>query len=126
MIVIDTSVLIDSLGGSEGGAEELRATIEAGERLVLPTLVLYEWLRGPRRAEELEAQEGLLPSGRALAFGAEEARTARRLYRQVSSPRGREIDLAIAAHGIVLGAKVWTLNVADFDDIPNLSLYEIG
>ncbi|HEY3381315.1 MAG TPA: hypothetical protein VGK32_06065 [Vicinamibacterales bacterium] len=38
----------------------MRAVIERGERVSLSTLVLYEWLRGPRHAEELRAQEAAL------------------------------------------------------------------
>jgi predicted nucleic acid-binding protein len=38
----------------------------------------------------------------------------------VKRPRGREIDLAIAAHAISRDARLWTLNPNDFDDIPGL------
>jgi len=44
------------------------------------------------------------------------------LYRQVKRPRGREIDLAIAACALSSGAALWTLNVSDFRDVPELSL----
>ena len=88
----------------------MRALIEEGERLVLPTLVLYEWWRGPRRPEELAAQEALFPSEAALPFGVEQAQVASRLYGLVNRPRGRELDLAIAAHAISRGARLWTLN----------------
>jgi hypothetical protein len=37
--------------------------------MMLPTLVLYEWLRGPRLAEELAAQEAVVPSSDAIPFG---------------------------------------------------------
>jgi predicted nucleic acid-binding protein len=40
----------------------------------------------------------------------------------VARPRGREIDLAIAAHAISRDATLWTLDVEDFADIPSLSL----
>jgi predicted nucleic acid-binding protein len=36
--------------------------------------------------------------------------------------RGREIDPAIAAVAIVREAGLWTLNTADFKDIPGLQL----
>lgn len=121
MVVVDTSALIDSLVGPRRSAPRLRALIDGGERLVLPALVLYEWWRGPRHAEELAAQEALLPSHEALAFGAEEAELASRLYRTVPRPRGREVDLAIAAHAIQRGASLWTLNIDDFADIPGLT-----
>lgn len=122
MIVLDTSVLIDSLSGSKRSAAALRKIIEAGERLSLPSLVLYEWLRGPRSREELVAQEALFPSESALPFGPLEAALTAKLYQSVRHPRGRELDLAIAAHAIALEAGLWTLNVADFRDIPALRL----
>ncbi len=122
--MLDTSVLVDALTGPRRSAPELRAAIEAGERFLLPALVLFEWLRGPRRREELAAQEALLPREQAIAFGPEEAAVAARLYESVSRPRGREIDLAIAASTLTHDARLWTLNVADFHDIPSLVLYD--
>ncbi len=126
MIIVDTSALIDSLVGPRRSAPKLRALIEAGERLALPTLVLYEWWRGPRRIEELAAQEALFPNETALPYGIEQAEVASRLYRLVSRPRGRELDLAIAAHAISRDAGLWTLNTEDFDDIPGLALVPQG
>lgn len=120
MILLDTSVLIDALAGPRRSAAALRRAIERGERLGLATLVLSEWLRGPRRAQELAAQEALLPRASALVFGADEAAKAAELYRSVRSPRGREIDLAIAACAICWDAELWTLNVDDFRDVPGL------
>ena len=120
MIVVDTSALIDSLSGTRRSAARLREYIAHGERLVVPSLVLYEWWRGPRLDEELEAQEALLPRERALPFGPVEALIAGRLYRQLRRPRGREIDLAIAAHALALDALLWTLNDEDFADVPEL------
>jgi predicted nucleic acid-binding protein len=123
MIIVDTSLLIDSLSGPQRSAPALRTVIERGERLVIPSLVLYEWLRGPRLAEELAAQEALFPSSSALPFGTAEALASSRLYRSVRRPRGRELDLAIAACAIVKEAALWTLNAADFRDIPGLRLW---
>lgn len=100
-----------------------REALAASHRIVIPTLVLYEWLRGPRGPEELAVQEAVLPAAEALPFGPEEARTAAALYRRVGRPRGREIDLAIAACAIVWDATIWTLNRADFEDIPGVRLF---
>ncbi|MGH2951796.1 MAG: type II toxin-antitoxin system VapC family toxin [Solirubrobacterales bacterium] len=122
MIVLDTSVIVDALTGPRRSAGALREAIERGERLLLPTLVLYEWLRGPRLTEELAAQEALLPASEALSFGSTEAAAAARLYASVPRPRGRELDLAIAAHAVVRGARLWTLNRADFDDLSEVEL----
>lgn len=97
MIVLDTSVLIEALGAGGKLREPFRQVIADGHRMVLPALVLYEWLRGPRVPEELAAQEALLPSGDALPFSDVEARIAAKLYGEVKRARGREMDLAVAA-----------------------------
>lgn len=124
MIVVDTSALIDSLVGPRRSAAGMRMLIEDGERLVLPALVLYEWWRGPRSPAELDAQEALFPADEALPFGHDQAGLAARLYREVARPRGREVDLAIAAHAVSRGAALWTLNAVDFEDIPGLTLIQ--
>jgi len=63
------------------------------------------------------------PTGEHPRFGVEEAALSAKIYRSVSWPRGREIDLAIAACAIVRDAELWTLNPTDFKDIPGLRLY---
>ena len=123
MIVLDTSVLIDALTGPRRSAPALRRAIENGERLLLPSLVLYEWLRGPRLPEELAAQDALFPAAAALPFGPAEAARAAHLYVRLRRGRGREIDLAIAACALTLGARLWTLNPRDFRDLEGLDLY---
>jgi predicted nucleic acid-binding protein len=122
VILLDTSALIDSLAGPRRSAGALRGFIEEGQRILLPAIVLYEWLRGPRLREELAAQEALFPRHSALVFGPQEAVVAADLYKRVSRPRGRELDLAIAACAMVRDTELWTLNVADFRDIPGLRL----
>lgn len=126
MIVVDTAALIDSLTGPRRSAARMRAFIEAGERLTLPTLVLYEWWRGPRQPQELAAQEALFPPESALSFEVEQAEVAARLYREVRRARARSIDLAIAAHAISRDAPLWTLNLDDYADIPDLVLVGPG
>ncbi len=123
MIVhVDTTALVDALTGPRRSLETLIGLTDQGHRLVLSTIVLYEWLRGPRVKADLAAQEALFPSEQAVAFGPAEAAAAARLYKQVSRPRGREIDLAVAASALSNGAAIWTLNPADFRDIPGLRL----
>ena len=126
MILLDTSVLIDGLTGSKRSGSAIRGAIAEGERILLPALVLYEWLRGPRLSEELAVQEALFPAVLAVGFGPEEAVVSADLYRAVRRPRSRTVDLAIAACAIVRDAQFWTLNHADFRDVPGLQLYEIG
>ena len=57
-----------------------------------------------------------------MPFAATEAGLAADLYAKVAKARGREIDLAIAACALSQGAGLWTLNGADFRDVPGLRL----
>lgn len=123
MIVLDTTVLIDALTGPKRSAPAMRQAIVDGELIVVPSLVLFEWLRGPRSIPELEAQEALFPRRQAAPFGHREAGLAAELYAQVSRPRGREIDLAIAACALAQSGALWTLIQDDFTDVPGLELY---
>lgn len=123
MIVLDTSVLIDSFTGPKNSQPALLRLLMHGELVVLPSLALYEWLRGPRTGSEIAAQENVFPAGEELAFGRPEAALAAILYRSVARARSREIDIAIAACAIRNQAELWTLNTEDFADIPGLSLW---
>jgi predicted nucleic acid-binding protein len=123
LILLDTSVLIDALTGPRRSGPLLRRAIEQGERILVPSLVLYEWLRGPRLGPELDAQEALFPIDSAVPFGTAEATLASRLYKSIARRRGREIDIAIAATAISKDAPLWTLNPRDFSDLPGLRLY---
>ena len=124
MIVhLDTSVLVHALTGARQSFPALERTVAARHVIAVSALALYEWLRGPRTGVELEDQEMLLPAAEARAFGLAEARRAARLYRTMKRARGRDLDLAIAACALEHGASLWTLNPADFQDIPDLNLY---
>jgi predicted nucleic acid-binding protein len=122
VILLDTSTVIDTFTGARRSAPDVRAAIERGERLLLATLVLYEWLRGPRTPEELADQEAVLPREQALPFGTAEAGKAAELYRALKSSRGREVDIAVAACALCWDATLWTQNVSDFRDIPGLDV----
>jgi predicted nucleic acid-binding protein len=119
---LDTSALIDALTGPRRSLGSLTALAEHGHRLTLSTIVLYEWLRGPRTRVELSAQEDLFPREAAVAFGPAAADLAAKLYRRVQRGHGREIDLAVAACALAGDAALWTLNRGDFADIPDLRL----
>lgn len=123
MIHLDTSVLIDALTGPRRSLPALRQIIADGIRLGLSSIVLYEWRRGPRTEQELAIEQLLFGPDVTVGFGEVEARKAADLYRRVKRARGREIDLAIAACAVEHGASLWTLNVPDFADIPELALH---
>src|SRR5213596_2792254 len=104
MIHLDTSALTDALTGPKRSAGRLRELMAGPEPLAISSIVLFEWLRGPRLLEEIEAQETLFPKIDAISFGSVEAECAAVLYRKVKRPRGREADLAIAACALAHGA----------------------
>lgn len=123
MIVhIDTSALIDALTGPRRALPRLTSLVHDGHRIALSSLVYYEWRRGPRTSAELSAQEALLPLEGVVPFDAGGSALAADLYRRMTRPRGREVDLAIAACALSQGAALWTLNPKDFDDVPDLRL----
>jgi predicted nucleic acid-binding protein len=122
MIHLDTSALIAALSGPRSHAPTLRRFVSDGERLGVSSIVLYEWWRGPRNDDELDAQEALLPARTACHFGVAEAALAASIYRRLQRPRHREIIVAVAACAMVQNAALWTLNPRDFSDIRDLEL----
>jgi len=121
-IHVDTSALIDALTGPRRSLERLSGFVAEGHRVVLSTIVLYEWLRGPRTTADLRVQEEMFPRRAAVPFDSEAAAQAAMLYRRTPRPRGREVDLAVAACALAQGAALWTLNCDDFGDLPGLEL----
>ena len=57
MIHLDTSALVDALVSPHRSFDRLMSLVEDGHRLGMSTVVLYEWLRGPRTVAERLAQE---------------------------------------------------------------------
>ena len=123
-IHLDTSVLVDALTGPRRSFRALERTIAAGHVIGVSTLVLYEWRRGPRTVEEVDAQESLWPAADAREFGAAEAERASEMYHRLKKARGRDMDIAIAACAVQQRARLWTLNPEDFRDLPSVELYE--
>ena len=121
-IHLDTSALVDVLTGPRPLLHALGELTARGDRAVISTLALYEWLRGPRTHGDLVAQEELFSRTDAVPFTVPEAELASRIYSRVKRARSREFDIAIAACAIVHDAALWTLNPDDFRDIPDLRL----
>ena len=119
---LDTSALVGALTGPRESFARLRQLVDAGHRPKLSTVVLYEWLRGPRSVSERRTQEELFPRDAAVPFDARAADRAATLYAGLPRARGRDLDLAIAACALVHEAALWTLNPKDFGDVPGLKL----
>ena len=67
----------------------------------------------------------MMPSAHARAFGEFEAAAAAEMYRSLKRPRGRDMDIAIAACAVTHGARLWTLHPDDFRDLPGVELYSV-
>ncbi len=120
---LDTSILIDTLTVPAPTPDPMAQQIRAGHLLLISTLVLFEWLRGPRTDAERALRLTLFPDRHVVVFGLDEATRAAALYGNLRRARRREVDIAIAACAIEHGASLWTFNPQDFDDIPGLTLY---
>jgi predicted nucleic acid-binding protein len=124
LIHLDTSVLVDAFTGERRFLARLRAATAKGDVISFSTIVLYEWLRGPRTEGEKQAVDAFFELDPLPAFGKREAERAADLYGRAKGARQRQADLAIAACAIECGASLWTLNRSDFDDLPGLTLFE--
>jgi predicted nucleic acid-binding protein len=124
LVHLDTSVLIDAFTGERRSLIRLRATTAKGDVIAFSSIVLYEWLRGPRTDDERQAVDAFFELDSVPGFGRREAERAADLCGRVTRARQRQADLAIAACAIERGASLWTLNRSDFRDIPGLELLE--
>jgi len=123
LIHLDTSVLVDAFTGPRRSLGHVESATIAGHVIAYSAIVEYEWLRGPRTSDEQEAVRRFFGADAVAPFGEREAGTAASLYRGVKRARQRQADLAVAACAIEHGAQLWTLNVADFEDVSGLMLY---
>ena len=86
LIHLDTSVLVDAFTGDRRSLSRVRAATARGDVIAFCTVVLYEWLRGPRTTDEKQAVEAFVDLDLLPAFGRREAERAADLYRAL---RGR-------------------------------------
>jgi predicted nucleic acid-binding protein len=126
MIHLDTSILIDAFTGTQRSSTSLRAVLAGPHPVNICSIVLFEWLRGPRTPQQIQVQEALFPNADTVPITSAESRIAASLYKKVKRPRGREADLMIAAAALAGGAWLWTLNPRDFKDLPGLKLWDTG
>ena len=124
LVHVDTSVLVDAFAEGRRSMPRLHAVTAQGDVVGFSTIALYEWRRGPRRETEKQAVDAFFEEELIVAFGKREAQRAADLYRRVTRARQRQADIAIAACAIESGALLWTLNRADFTDIPGLTLFQ--
>ena len=127
MIVLDTSVLIDALTAARPLEDALDRVLDSGERVLLPTPVLYEWHRGPRKSRELELQQFLFPDERTIVFGPRRSPRGPPTCTESSHARGggKRTSPSPPAPSPRRG-RLWTVNEQDFADIPGLPLFHLA
>lgn len=122
-ILLDTSVLIDTLRRRNGRREALAALVRAHESLATTSLNIAELYAGMRSGEEA-ATEALLDGLECYDLTGSAARLGGKLKNQYSK-RGRTLSLAdalIAAIAIEERCALLTDNRKDFP-MPELQLY---
>lgn len=122
IIVVDTSVLIDHLRGSEPAREVLRQGAATGDVLAGSVLTRVEILAGMRAEKEAPTRRLLdlltwIDVDTALADRA--GLLANRYLR--THPGVDPVDFVIAATVEHLNAELWTLNLKHFPMFPELT-----
>ena len=126
MVVLDTSIIIDHLRSSRSRPSLLRDIVEKypKESFALSLLSVQELYEGQSSLSEAKEKDLLATISplKLLPYTYEIAKSAGIIARDV----GRSIELAdaaIAATAIANRAKLYTLNLRDFRDIPHLDLW---
>lgn len=124
-IVIDTSILIDSLRGGTKWQIFLKSLSKEVE-LYIPTIVIFELFSGhsTKNVEARQKIEEILIYLRRVELTEKIAIRAGELYRDISQTF-QVPDYIIAASALETGGIVVTLNKKHFEEIPQLKLFPI-
>jgi len=122
--LIDTNIAIHARDGTDAVLAKLA---EHDGEVLLSALSLAELQRGVHRDRSLTGirqarLEVLLRGLPVLPFDASAAFAYGRIIAQCGWVRGRDYDRMIAAHAISSHSVLVTNNLADFSDIPGLSI----
>jgi predicted nucleic acid-binding protein len=112
MICLDTNYLILGLVPGSVEAERLVRWSKAGDELVAPAVVWYEFLCGPVDARQVATMRGVLDH--VLPMDEAQAEEAARLFNATGRRRELRVDAMIAAAATSRQAPLATGNVRDF------------
>ena len=112
VICLDTNYLIKGVtaGTHEGG--QLIAWTQAGEALITPMPVWYEFLCGPVTPAQISVMRSFLQE--IVVFDEPQAKEAARLFNAVKRKRSLRVDAMIAGTATAAGAQLATDNRSDF------------
>ncbi len=122
MKLIDTTVAIDHLRGTEPAVKLLTGLVEEGQTLVSSELVRFELLAGVM-PDEIDALEQFFSSVTWLTVEEDITRTAGLLARKHRKAHSGidDVDYVIAATAIVSDADLLTTNVRHFPMLSGLA-----
>ena len=112
MICLDTNYLILGLVAGSRESGELAAWVAAGEQLVAPSMVWFEFLCGPVTEVQVRTMRAFLHE--LTPFDEPQAIVAANLFNAAARRRSTRVDAMIAATAIVADAALATNNAADF------------
>ena len=122
MKLLDTSIAIDHLRGSEPAMALLNRLVDEGQTLLASELVRFELLAGVMPGE-IKALERFFSSITWLSVDEDTTRTAGLLARKHRKAHSSidDVDYLIAATAVVFDAELLTTNVRHFPMFPQLA-----
>lgn len=113
MICLDTNFLILGLVPGSQEMRDLIAWSQAGETLITPAIVWYEFLCGPVTQAQIDTMRRFLLD--IIDFSEAQATQAAYLFNVSGRNRRTRVDAMIAGTAVALGAQLATNNRADFE-----------
>lgn len=113
MIHLDTNVLIGLADAETPIVRAVERWLNANEPLGVSSVAWFEFSCGPLEADAIDLVNHVI-SGRVVAFNAAHAERAAELFNSAGRQRASRWDCMIAAAAIESGARLATLNGADF------------
>ncbi len=113
MIHLDTNVLIGLADAETPIVRAVERWLNANEPLGVSSVAWFEFNCGPLEADAIDLVNHVI-SGRVVAFNAAHAERAAELFNSAGRQRASRWDCMIAAAAIESGARLATLNGADF------------
>jgi predicted nucleic acid-binding protein len=122
LVHLDADFLVKAVSTAGPERDRLLALAAADTEIGMSAIAWYEFVRGPRTAEQLALASVVIEEDDVAVFDFGHAVAAAETFRRLGSPRRRANDIAIGTVAVALGATLWTINRGDFAGIDGLML----